>query len=237
MRRITLLLLPLLAFTAVAQSKTRTYQMKVSDFNHLEVDNNIRVDYICSPDSAGVILFFADDSNASNLYFSDNGKGKLDIQCCADCTYDSSFPSVKVYSSSLKKIVNAGDSLVTASNVPDCERFDATLCGNGILAIHGLPAKKVNAKISTGCGQLIIDGRCTEANLSIVGTGTIQADNLNCVTCKAKILGTGTIGCNPSEKLSVSGMGTGNVFYRQAPPELRSHAIGIKHSQLLPGTE
>lgn len=225
------LIMLLTATTAVGQ-ENKLYEIKVHDFTHLEVDNNIRVRYIANADSAGLIIFSATPEMASRLYFTDKGKGKVDIQCCADCTYDMEFPEVTIYSSGLRKIVNSGDSLVTVERNPPCDRFDATLLGNGRISVRDIEASKVDAKIATGNGQLIISGKCTTCNLMVTGTGTIQADRLKAVQGKATVIGTGTIGCDFSEVITIAGVGTGKVMYRVTPKKVKSHAIGIKHYPL-----
>lgn len=219
------------ALPAMSQESKR-YEIKVHDFTHLEVDNSIKVTYIANPDSAGLIVFNATPDMASRIYISDKGKGKVDIQCCADCTYDMDFPDITIYSTRLTKVVNSGDSLVTVERNPPCERFDATLLGNGRLSIRDIEASKVDAKIATGSGQLIISGKCTKCNLMVTGTGTIQADRLKAVEGKATVIGTGTIGCDFSEVVTVAGVGSGKVMYRVTPRKVKSHAIGIKHFPL-----
>lgn len=95
-----------------------------------------------------------------------------------------------------------------------------------------IEAAKVEASIHSGNGQLTIQGRCTEANLHLVGTGTILADRLEAVKVKATVVGTGQIGCAPSEAITVMGAGSGSVLYRQTPPTVKSRGVGIKHSAM-----
>lgn len=213
----------------VAQSAQK-YELKVNDFTELRVDNNIPVDYYCNPDSAGYAVFNANDVQASWILFDNNGRGRLAIQTDADYPVGGTVPRVKVYSSSLEKVVNSGDSLVRVLNLPSAEKFKAILIGNGRLSVPGVEASKVEASIHSGNGQLSIEGRCTEAKLKLIGTGTILADRLEAVKVKSTIVGTGHIGCSPSEELSISGAGSGSVYYKQFPPTLKSRGVGIKHS-------
>lgn len=214
---------------SVAQS-TQHYELKVNDFTELRVDNHIPVDYYCNPDSAGYAVFDAADAQAGWILFDNNGRGKLSIQTDTDYPAGESVPHVKVYSSSLKKVVNSGDSLVRVLNLPSADKFKAILIGNGRLSVPGVEAAKVEASIHSGNGQLSIEGRCTEAKLHLVGTGTILADRLDAVKVKATIVGTGHIGCNPSETLTIMGAGSGSVYYKQIPPTIKSRGVGIKHS-------
>lgn len=209
---------------------TQRYELKVNDFKELRVDNDIAVDYYCNPDSAGYAVFTATDAQSGWVLFDNNGRGKLSVQTDTDYPAGEKMPRIRVYSSSLEKVVNSGDSLVKVYNLPAADKFKAVLIGNGRLSVPGVEASTVEASIHSGNGQLTIEGRCTEAKLHLVGTGTILADRLEAVKVKATVVGTGHIGCSPSEAITVMGAGSGSVLYRQAPPTIKSRGVGIKHS-------
>lgn len=219
------------AMAANAQS-TRRYELKVNDFTELRVDNSIAVDYYCNADSAGYAVFDATEKQAGGVLFDNNGRGKLSVQTDVDYPRGEQMPRITVYSAALEKVVNSGDSLVKVHNLPSTDKFKAILIGNGRLSVPEVEASKVEASIHSGNGQISIDGRCTEAKLYLVGTGTIIADRLEAVKIKATVVGTGNIGCNPTEAITVMGAGSGSVLYRQAPPTIKSRGIGIKHSVL-----
>lgn len=230
MKHIFITLLTLAApITGMGQS-TQRYELKVNDFKELRVDNDIAVDYYCNPDSAGYAVFTATDAQSGWVLFDNNGRGKLSVQTDTDYPAGEKMPRIRVYSSSLEKVVNSGDSLVKVYNLPAADKFKAVLIGNGRLSVPGVEASTVEASIHSGNGQLTIEGRCTEAKLHLVGTGTILADRLEAVKVKATVVGTGHIGCSPSEAITVMGAGSGSVLYRQAPPTIKSRGVGIKHS-------
>lgn len=226
-----IILAALSCIAAPAQTK-KLYELKVNDFKELRVDNHIAVDYYCNPDSAGYAVFEATDQQAGWVLFDNNGRGKLSIQSDADYPRGETLPHITVYSSSLEKVMNSGDSLVKVNNLPAADSFKAILIGNGRLSVPGVEASKVEASIHSGNGQLTIEGRCTDAKLHLIGTGTILADRLAAVKIKATVVGTGYIGCDPSEAITVMGAGSGKVLYRQAPPTIKSRGVGIKHSTL-----
>lgn len=230
MKHIFITLLTLAApITGMGQS-TQRYELKVNDFKELRVDNDIAVDYYCNPDSAGYAVFTATDAQSGWVLFDNNGRGKLSVQTDTDYPAGEKMPRIRVYSSSLEKVVNSGDSLVKVYNLPAADKFKAVLIGNGRLSVPGVEASTVEASIHSGNGQLTIEGRCTEAKLHLVGTGTILADRLEAVKIKATVVGTGHIGCSPSEAITVMGAGSGSVLYKQAPPTIKSRGVGIKHS-------
>lgn len=229
MKQIFITLLTLATPILAAGQTTQRYELKVNDFKELRVDNHIAVEYYCNPDSAGYAVFTATDTQAGWVLFDNNGKGRLAVQTDTDYPLGESLPKITVYSSSLEKVVNSGDSLVKVNNVPNGYKFKAVLIGNGRLSAPDIQASTVEASIHSGNGQLSIDGRCTEAKLQVTGTGTILADRLEAVKVKATVVGTGHIGCSPSESITVMGAGSGNVMYRQAPPTIKSRGVGIKH--------
>lgn len=230
MKHIFITLLTLAAPIIGMGQSTQRYELKVNDFKELRVDNDIAVDYYCNPDSAGYAVFTATDAQSGWVLFDNNGRGKLSVQTDTDYPAGEKMPRIRVYSSSLEKVVNSGDSLVKVYNLPAADKFKAVLIGNGRLSVPGVEASTVEASIHSGNGQLTIEGRCTEAKLHLVGTGTILADRLEAVKVKATVVGTGYIGCSPSEAITVMGAGSGSVLYRQAPPTIKSRGVGIKHS-------
>ncbi len=230
MKHIFITLLTLAAPIIGMGQSTQRYELKVNDFKELRVDNDIAVDYYCNPDSAGYAVFTATDAQAGWVLFDNNGRGKLSVQTDTDYPAGEKMPRIRVYSSSLEKVVNSGDSLVKVYNLPAADKFKAVLIGNGRLSVPGVEASTIEASIHSGNGQLTIEGRCTEAKLHLVGTGTILADRLEAVKVKATVVGTGHIGCSPSEAITVMGAGSGSVLYKQAPPTIKSRGVGIKHS-------
>lgn len=230
MKHIFITLLTLAAPIIGMGQSTQRYELKVNDFKELRVDNDIAVDYYCNPDSAGYAVFTATDAQSGWVLFDNNGRGKLSVQTDTDYPAGEKIPRIRVYSSSLEKVVNSGDSLVKVYNLPAADKFKAVLIGNGRLSVPGVEASTIEASIHSGNGQLTIEGRCTEAKLHLVGTGTILADRLEAVKIKATVVGTGHIGCSPSEAITVMGAGSGSVLYKQAPPTIKSRGVGIKHS-------
>lgn len=231
----TLLALAATVITLAAQDNaTRRFEINVGDFKQLHVDNDIPVDYFCNPDSAGIAVLTAAPADAPLVIFDNNKRGRLAIQASVDVPAGRHLPHVTVYSSSLVKVLNSGDSLVRVNSILSPEKFTAVLIGNGRLAIHDIQAPQVDASLRSGHGQLILSGTCTTAKLNLVGTGAIQADRLKAVNGKASVVGTGTIGCDFTESLTVMGMGSGSVLYRSIPASIKSRGMGIKHGLLDP---
>lgn len=217
------------SLSAYAEKTRSRYCLDVHDFTELKVTNGLNVDYVCSADSAGLAVFDTTDDLASIIMFSNNDKGTLRVELNTDGFKYHDLPTIRLYSSFLNKIENAGDSLVRVLTVAPCPEFNATVIGNGRLSVRDIHATTVNGKIKTGKGQLVINGKCTKANLHNTGTGSIQADGLEAAEVKCSIFGTGPIGCHATGALISQGMGSGKVYYRGPETlKIRSRGLGVK---------
>lgn len=218
------------SLTAFAQEHTR-YELDVKDFSELKVTDAVNVDYVCNPDSAGKAVFFAKPDVASRILFVPSNN-KLEIQLSpAENNYPAELPKVTVYSSYLTFAENSGDSTLRVMSVAPGPKFRARVIGNGRIVVRNVKATQVDASLDTGKGSVVVYGEATTAKLSCTGTGTIQADELKAVNIKCSLWGTGSIGCAPSETLSVMGAGSGTVYYR-GKPSIKNRSLGVKLSPL-----
>lgn len=234
LKRLAPVLLALVATISTASAQESLYTLKVDDFTELEVVGDLDVVYRCSADSAGMVLFTTTPEIAPKIIFKP-GKKKLKIELDTEsdagaADADLELPTVTVYSSALNKVRNAGTGLVTvvAPQVDNSKRkFSAEVMGNGYLTVRYVSASEVSASLTTGNGQLYISGFTPKASLKLTGTGVIQADELQAEQVSCRLFGTGTIGCNASQSLSVYGAGSGNVYYRGTPAKVKDNSIGI----------
>lgn len=217
--------------TEAATPPTQHFALNVKDFTELVVVDGINVDYIgCSTDSAGYAVFDTTADLASQIMF-EPSKGKLKVQLANHDSQLTGLPTVKVYSRYLSSVENDGDSLVRIITPAPGPKFQATLVGNGRLSVRGIDVNEASVSLVTGNGQLVVTGRCESANLKLTGTGSITADELTAKIVKCRVAGTGTIGCDASEELNVSGIGSGTVLYR-GRPAIKKRGLGIKVNPL-----
>lgn len=204
------------------------YKLDVGDFSELKVTDGVNVEYQCSTDSAGWAFFECDPDMAQMLMFTNN-KNSLNIQVAAqDGEKVTDLPTIKVYSMTLQKVENTGDSLVRVDKTIPVREFKATLVGNGSLIIADVQCHKADASIKTGNGHLVVNGKTRTANLKNVGTGTLEASGLQAEEAKCSILGTGPIDCNASASLTITGAGSGKVYYGGTPSKISNRSIGVK---------
>ena len=231
MRKFIIALIALTAATLLmaAENDLKRYEVNVGDFSELKVLEGLNVDYKCSEDSNGFVVFNAAPDIASVIMLNNN-KSCLELQISTDGIDYDNLPRITVYSRFLNKVENDGDSLVRVLSVAPAASFRATLIGNGGLALHGISTNNFVGAIKTGNGVIAFDGKSTKAHLSIVGTGSIQADDLSANEIKCSLSGTGIIECNPASKLTVVatfGVSSGKVYYR-GKPDIKDRAPGVK---------
>lgn len=220
----------IMGLTAAADSHVEEYSLKTGDFSRLKVIDGINVDYIASTDSAGIVIFNATAQQASTIGFA-NKKGELTVSLTVNDISAVGRPTVRVYSTGLTSVENAGDSLVRIITVPACPTFSVKQIGNGRTVVRHIEANNLRANLSAGNGTIVINGTCDEASIKLAGTGTIQADNLDAKTVKVSAYGTGAVGCHPLSLLKIHGIGSTSIYYR-GNPEIKNRAVGIKIQQL-----
>ncbi|MCM1111287.1 MAG: DUF2807 domain-containing protein [Clostridium sp.] len=231
MKRTILSILTAVAAIVAANSQQKQhFTLDVKDFSELKVVDGINVDYYCQSDSAGYVVFDAEPELSSAIMFTPSD-GKLTIQLASRDNIPQNLPTVRVYSRYLASVENDGDSLVRVLNVAPGPKFKAKLEGNGRLSVRDIDTNELTANLMTGNGSIVVFGRCEIAKLYLAGTGSITADELTARKVNCRLGGTGTIGCNATEELSVKGLGTGKVYYL-GTPKIKNRTLGIKVERL-----
>ena len=228
----TILVLLVFILTAHAQ-QLQHHELRVGDFTQVNVKHAVNVVYRSVPDSAGLVTFDAPPAMVNVIQFSCNGKGHLTITLQPDEGQQASLslPTVNIYSSRIEKVQNNGDSTLRVINPVTTDKFNARLEGNGLLSVTGLKCDEVSASVFAGRGQMALYGTVRKASLSVTGVGTVQGDGLQAQFITATISGTGTIGCAPSEALTIQGTGPGTVYYTGSPM-IKNRSIATKYKPL-----
>ena len=230
MRRVIFLLVFLAAATlgVSAQDGLGRYEVKVGDFKVLRVINDINVDYVCNPDSAGMAVFYTTADKASAFMFDNNMKGKLSIQLATDeALAPKGLPTLRVYSRFLQEAQNDGDSLLRVVSVAPAPKLKVKLTANGRVVANNLSGTDIEAAIVTGNGKIEVTGSCSEASLRCTGAGEVAADGLVADRVKCFLVVTGSIRCNVNGgPLSIKGSGTGKIYYKGKPSEIKSLQLG-----------
>lgn len=227
MKRLTLTFLAslMLVISAGAQG-VRKYEINVKEFDQLKVIEGVNVDYRQSADSAGMVCFTTTPEMAGVLMFNNNNS-QLSIQIATDGIDYRGLPTVTVYSRFLVKVENSGDSLVRVLSPAATPQFKARVIGNGYLSLRGMDVSQLDVSLDTGKGVISVDGKAAQAKYTLVGTGSIQAEDLTAQKVKCTLLGTGFIGCNATDELNVVGATSGRIFYK-GDPTIKNRSLGIK---------
>lgn len=213
------------SFKCASADKINEYVFDVGQFTDLKIQDNVNVVYKCVPDSTAKVAFSGESEFADAFIFSNSGK-TLKIQVNTEDVDKPGLPTLYVYSDFLNKVENYSDFSLKVINPAPCPDFSASIIGNGSITISNLKATDINAKIIAGNGRISINGSCSKATFRIAGTGIIQADELKAATVICKIVGGGTIGCHPTDLLSVSGVGSTKIYYKGNPTI--KHRLGGK---------
>lgn len=224
-KKLISILTGLIATVLACNAEVTAYELKVNDFSELKVVDQIDVIYRCNPDSAGLAVFKAEASHASGIIFQPNGT-KLQIELAPESP-KSGLPVVTVYSTYLTKVENAGTGVVRVYDPSRGPKLKVRLVGNGRLMVEGVDVHMLEGSIDTGNGTVVVKGKCDSAKLTNTGSGQIEADELIAKQVKCSVWGTGSIGCSAEETLSVTGAGTGQVYYI-GDPSVKNRSIGVK---------
>lgn len=210
--------------TVKAQTSLQFHDVRVGDFNAVQVVDNINVLCVNNPDSAGWVSFTCAPEAVSSVTFSVN-KGKLKLERNLDVNLDDEqLPVVTVYSSDLSSVENWGDGYTRVINPPRGDKFKAHIIGNGEISVVGLYVTQTEGRLDTGRGHLLLQGTTRSVNLKNIGTGTINAFELKAETGSVKNYGTGSIECNVTGDLNISGLGTGKI-YVMGHPRIKKYTL------------
>ncbi len=226
MKKILIITLFLSITGAAFAAEPSKYEIDVKNFTELVVVDGVPVDYYSHPDSAGIAVFACAPELVSEILFSNNGN-RLSIRSGADESPIEGLPRVRVYSKSLEKIENSGDSLVRAYMSLPVTKFSAKQIDNGTLEVHNVVADKLEAAVTAGKGTIILNGSAKSAKFRNMSSGPLNAAGLETGTVGCSIFGSGNIECSPAESLTVYGVGRGKVIYHGSP-KISKRSMGVK---------
>lgn len=199
--------------TVSATAQMQKYVADVKDFSELKVSDGVNVIWKCNADSAGLVTFTTSPQMAP-LILLENKKNQLKIELQDVEHILKHVPTLTVYSNFVKSVSNNADSTVYLDNPAATAEISLRVVGNGRIVAKGLKATTVDAKVDTGSGRIALQGITQLLKLRNAGAGTIEAANLQAEEGSFSILGTGSIDCWVTDKLTVKGLGSGKVYLK-----------------------
>ena len=210
-------ILPIMAMLLAAlQMSAKEFTLPVGQFSRLSVDDNVNVVYVGGDGSPSRVTYEGDQKYARAFIITHKGN-KLRIQVETLFVDDPELPTLYVYSDFLENASLCAESTLTLKSVAPGSTLDLSVMGNGSLIADDVRATKVGASIKSGNGTISVGGHCEQANFTMLGNGTIQADRLEAALVNCKMLGQGSIGCWPTEELKVRGIGNTKIYYKGTP--------------------
>src|SRR5436190_2650339 len=178
----------------VEASETRT----VAAFQRIELGGSIDLDVEIGGDAAAApeLVVRADDNLIGMLETVSNG-GTLTVRWQKnDQRPDPRVPPrVHVRTSSLERLSSAG---------------------SGSANVHGLTGGTFSAQLA-GSGDLSLKGRVERLNVTLSGSGDVDAFGLETVEARVTCSGSGDVRVQASERVDVASSGSGDVIYRGNP--------------------
>ncbi len=227
LKRVLISLLLAVTATLVTTAQVERHEFMVGNFSRLTLIDDINVNYRCNADSAGMVVATCSQEVLNHILFNLSNKGRLSIQLDEMIDHRENLPVLTVYSSSLDEAENDGDSTLHVMNLPPLKAFKVRLTDNGKVIVRDVRASQLELHILSGKGKIIAAGSCDDLSLRLVGTGEIQADEVEAANVSCRIIGTGSMGCNVlGGELKVSGSGTGKVYYKGNPSKVTVRKLG-----------
>lgn len=107
--------------------------------------------------------------------------------------------------------------------------YDATtnvmVSGSGSIKVEFDRFTKVDASVS-GSGNVVLKGSSQEVETRISGSGNIDCNEVVCDEAAARISGSGNIKLFANKSLDIHISGSGNVYYKGAATDIRTHKAG-----------
>lgn len=100
-----------------------------------------------------------------------------------------------------------------------------SVCSSGDIKLNNLQVNQLSAEVA-GSGDLDISGSGNKAKFSVLGSGDIDAYKFPVKLVQASVVGSGDIKCNTQESLTFSTIGSGNVYYKGNPKQVKNNGPG-----------
>lgn len=233
MKKLTLLLLPVLALaagpaatrpaaltpTTVAYPPAERQVREVSPFTAVDAAGSMRVVLRQgSPQRVEVEALAADQAKVETEVRGGSlrvGRRREGRNMLSNERFEGPV-TVYVTAPSLTAVSVAGSGDMRVEGPVQAGDFRVSVAGSGNLELPQLTAQTLQTSVA-GSGNVLLGGSCPQHSVSIAGSGAVQATNLRTDDTRARINGSGDARVNAAKTLSSSISGSGNVLYSGNP--------------------
>lgn len=126
-----------------------------------------------------------------------------------------------------EKVKMSGSALFNLQNTLTAPNLELTMSGSGMINIPGINlSDKLTATISGSGNISILNGTAKNENLSISGSGYINAESVLAEKVVGKVSGSGNMQINVSQSLDATISGSGSIMYHGNPPVITKSISG-----------
>lgn len=133
--------------------------------------------------------------------------------------------NVNINFQQLNAVDISGVGTLTSTSKIKSQNLKIEISGSGKLILD-IDAAQIEADIS-GVGKLALEGTANDLKADISGSGKINAENLTVKNASFDISGTGNAYINVTDNLQANVTGSGSVYYKNAPANIKSTVTGI----------
>jgi len=134
--------------------------------------------------------------------------------------------SINIYTNStaLAKINSTGSANITIKGEVNTSSLDLGVTGSGKITGENIICQKFRANV-VGSGNVKISGTASDIKSTVLGSGSIDVNEMPAQEANCKITGSGSSFVNISENLRAEILGSGEVKY-QGTPLIESSVVG-----------
>lgn len=233
--------------TVTGDGNLVTENIAISDFERISLSGSrMVVNYVQSADQPSLTV--TTDKNIFDLYEFAVESDKLVIKPKSNDKWVRFMPTeftITANSSAISEVIAGGEARFNANspiesdnltikfsgsgfaNMPELVRVNSLrtdISGSGKIDAANLCVGEFKGNIS-GSGTLILGGEADQVDLSISGSGTVRAFELQSKTLGCSISGSGDIQMSVSEKIKARISGSGKIRYK-GNPEIEKSVSG-----------
>ena len=200
--------------TVTGKGDKEMYTFSVGEISEIEVSLNCKIEYYAATSDTVTLEI---QSNLMEYVTVEESNGVLKVRSARNINSlsDKDVPVLTVSTLALTRVNQSGAGTFTAHDTITAESFSLILAGAGA-GKADLDVGKLSVSMA-GAGSFDLSGRADNAELTLAGTGRINALSLDTLETEIVLSGIGNVSISCSDKLGIIAGGMGSVEYRGSP--------------------